>query len=70
MKCSYMFHDIRSLDSMLMKQPVYTCHGRKSNLESPIGISTNINLVESPIAVSTGRQSNLGDLGIAQESEI
>ena len=27
-------------------------------------------LVESPIGVSTGRKSNLGDLGIALGSEI
>ena len=37
---------------------------------SPIGLSTNINLVESPIEVSTGRKSNQGDLGIALGSEI
>ena len=29
------------------------------------GLSTNINLVESPIGVSTGRKFNLGGLGIA-----
>ena len=39
-------------------------------VESPIGVSTNINLVESAIGVSSGRKSNLGDLGIAQECEI
>ena len=54
------------------------CHGIKSNLvefqilpvESPIGISTNINLVKSPIGISIGRKSNQGDLGIAMGSEI
>ena len=39
-------------------------------VESPTGVSTNINLVESPIGVCTGRKFNLGDLGIARESEI
>ena len=56
----------------------YISHGRKSNLvefeilpvESPIGVSTKINLVKSAIGVSTGRKSNLGDLGIALGSEI
>ena len=39
-------------------------------VESPIGVSTKINLVESSIGVSTGRKYNLGDLGIALGSEI
>ena len=47
----------------------YKCHGRKSNLVEfqILGLSTklNINLVESPIGVSTGRKSNRGDLGIS-----
>ena len=59
----------------------YICHGRKSNLvefqirleflpvEISIGLSTNINLVESPIGVSIGRKSNLGDLDIARGSK-
>ena len=38
--------------------------------ESPIGVSTKINLVESPIRVSTGTESSLGDLGIDPESEM
>ena len=40
-------------------------YGRKSNL-----VEFQILPVESPIGVSTGRKSNLGDLGIARESEI
>ena len=35
-----------------------------------IGLSTKINMVESSIGVSTGRKSNLGDLGTALGSEI
>ena len=39
-------------------------------VESPFVCSTKINLVESPIGVSTGRKSNLGDFGISLASEI
>ena len=31
-------------------------------VESPIAVSTNTNLVDSPIGVFTGRKSNQGDL--------
>ena len=52
--------------------PAYICHDRKSNLvefqmlpaESSIGVSTNINLVESSIGFSASRKSSLGDLGM------
>ena len=44
---------------------IYICHGRKSNL-----VEFQILPVESPIGVSTGRKSNLEDLGIPRESEI
>ena len=39
---------------------MYICHGRKSNL-----VEFEILLVESPMEVSTSRNSNLGDMGIA-----
>ena len=44
---------------------LYICHCRKSNL-----VEFQILLVQSPTGVSSGRKSNLGDLGIALESEI
>ena len=44
---------------------LYICHGRKSNL-----VEFQILPVESLIGVSTGRNSNQGDLGIALGSEI
>ena len=43
----------------------YICHGRKSNL-----VEFQTLPLESPIGVSTSRKSNLGNLGIALESEI
>ena len=39
-------------------------------VESPFGLSAKVNLVEPPIGLSTGRNSNVGDLGIALGSEI
>ena len=62
----------------LLLDKFYICHGRQSNpvefqilpVESPIGVSTKINLVESSIGISPGRKSNLGDLGIALVSDI
>ena len=47
--------------------PPHICHGRKSNL---VEFQIKINLVETPIQLSTGRNSNHGDLGIALGSEI
>ena len=55
------FFLVRSHDRIVL----CICHGRKSNLEE-----FQILPVESPIGVSTGRKSNLGDLGIAFGSEI
>ena len=60
---------------MERKSVLYICRGRKSNLvefqilpvESLIGY---INLVESQIGVSTGRTSNLGDMGVELGFEI
>ena len=43
----------------------YICHGRKSSL-----VEFQILPVESPIKVSTGKKSNLGDLCIALGYEI
>ena len=39
-------------------------------VESPIEVSTKFILVETPVGLSTGRNSNQGDLGTALGSEI